>query len=159
MYVYADGEGGVSTANVTPSDLRAVLSGSLPTSRARQREIIGVLLNAKGINLDTILSQYATILTASKSDKMRLAAGDRLLELLGVTGKETETSAVTVNIAPIDTQTLSDEEVRREYQRRMMARQRGMEISEVPLPAALPAFEQVVDGSDDSRVTVQEKEA
>ena len=142
LYVYADGEGGVETAAVTPNDLRAVLSGQLPTSRAKQRELIGILLNAKNVNLSTILDEYATILTKSKSDKMRLAAGDRLLELLGVTGKETESAAVTVNIAPIDTQTLSDDDIRREYQRRMMARQRGLEVSEVPLPAALPAFEQ-----------------
>lgn len=159
LYVYADGQGGVETAAVTPNDLRAVLSGQLPASRAKQRELIGILLNAKNVNLSTILDEYVTILTKSKSDKMRLAAGDRMLELLGVTGKETESAAVTVNIAPIDTQKLSDEDIRREYQRRMMAKQRGLDISEVPLPAALPAFEQIVDGSDDSKVTVQEKEA
>lgn len=158
LYVYSDGKGGVSTSSVTQEDLRGVLSGRLPTSRSKQREIIGVLLNARGVNLGTILDQYANILTTSDSDKMRLTAGDRLLELLGVTGKEEGQAGVTVNITPIDTQKLSDDDVRRQYQQRMLAKQRGVDESEVPVPMALPAFEQVVDGSDNSSVTVQEVE-
>ena len=158
LYVYSDGTGNVDTATVTQNDLRAVLSGRVPASRAKQREVIGILLNAKGVNLDTVLTQYAGILQHSDSDKMRLAAGDRILELLGVTGKTEETAAVSISIAPIDTKALSDDEVRKEYQRRLIAKQRGVELSEVQKPEALPAFEQVVDGSDGSFVTVQEKE-
>ncbi len=162
VYVVSDGEGGVGTVNVTANDMRATLSGRLPANRGKQRQVIGLLLQSKGVNLDTILTTFVDVMRKDPSAKMRMQAGDTLLELIGAKGKVEDAPVVTVNVAPIDTKNQSDEEIRREYQRRMLAAQKGVDLSEVPALKGTPAFEQIVvkereEGAAPS-ILVQEEE-
>lgn len=174
-YLASDGEGSVKAVNVTDRDIENVAMGNLPANREDTRMVVRALLARKGVTLDRILDAYVDGLSSSSkwgpNDKLRMLAADKLLEITGVTGKTDEQARVTINLPHVDTSSLTDEELRIEAQRRMLARQKGVSLEDIPVPRAPQGMVQAygsehdsplvlitASGNDDDSLSVRESE-